>query len=317
MATLDALDKRIQELHSARFKEFETEVVRLKSMNDRAAKFEAGREKRRREFLQSIGNNLKNMDAEQAKDLKVQERELKEYLAEFRPKAEKRPSLGAVDAKEASLRRSVLGETKSLVLPVFASSIYAADKATLGGISGVTGDGAINSGWVFPDQPGKLKIKDTAHFPIICFQAGGGGNPPEGQFHFTFVPATTATYEMTAVIVFHGFYILRSDDSWYNCREAGVKLTASMNANQFVDIGWKDFPALIDRNESNAEEVTTYDRTQFFDYTTVLKAGDPVVVTVKVVVKASARGGGAYSELNFEAGTANYIEPLFLSVQQV
>jgi hypothetical protein len=30
------------------------------------------------------------MDAEQAKDLKVQEKELKEYLAEFRPRAEKR-----------------------------------------------------------------------------------------------------------------------------------------------------------------------------------------------------------------------------------
>jgi hypothetical protein len=30
-----------------------------------------------------------------------------------------------------------------------------------------------------------------------------------------------------------------------------------------------------------------------------------------------ARGGGTYAELNLEAGTANYIEPLLLSVQQV
>ena len=57
--------------------------------------------------------------------------------------------------------------------------------------------------------------------------------------------------------------------------------------------------------------------THFFDYTTVLKAGDPVVVTVKGALDASAHGGGAYAELNFQAGTANYVEPLLLSVQQV
>ena len=122
---------------------------------------------------------------------------------------------------------------------------------------------------------------------------------------------------MTAVFAFHGFYVLRSDDSWYNCRNAKVKLTMSMNAHQYVDIGKKSFPPLIDRDEDNVEEVTTYDRTNFFDYTTVLKAGDPVIVTVSGTLDANARGGGAYAELNFEAGTANYIGPLLLSVLQV
>ena len=69
--------------------------------------------------------------------------------------------------------------------------------------------------------------------------------------------------------------------------------------------------------KQNTEEVTSYDRTQFMDYTTGLRGGDPVVVTVKGVVEASAHGGGAYAELNFMDGTANYIWPLFLSVQQV
>jgi hypothetical protein len=65
------------------------------------------------------------------------------------------------------------------------------------------------------------------------------------------------------------------------------------------------------------EEVTNYDRTGFFDYTAALKTGDPVVVTFKGIVDALERGGGAYAELNFEAGTANYIEPLLLSAIQV
>jgi hypothetical protein len=45
--------------------------------------------------------------------------------------------------------------------------------------------------------------------------------------------------------------------------------------------------------------------------------GDPVVVTVRGVVEAYAHGAGAYAELNFSAGTANYIQSVFLSVQEV
>jgi hypothetical protein len=65
-----------------------------------------------------------------------------------------------------------------------------------------------------------------------------------------------------------------------------------MNVHQYVAIGQKSFPALIDRREGNVEEVTTYDRTHFLDYTTVLKAGDPVVVTVKGTLHAFARAAG-------------------------
>jgi hypothetical protein len=96
-----------------------------------------------------------------------------------------------------------------------------------------------------------------------------------------------------------------------------VKLSVQMNVNQYVDLGWKSFPALVDRNESNVEEVTLYDRTNFFDYTSVLKAGDPAIVTLSGTLKARALGGGTFAELNFEAGTANHIEPLLLSVNQV
>jgi len=141
-------------------------------------------------------------------------------------------------------------------------------------------------------------------------------SPPEFSAHFTFVPATTANYEMTAVITFHGFYVLRCDDSWWNCRDAEVRLTVQMNVHQYTDSGWHDFPALLDVEKDNTDEVTSFDRTFFLDYTTGLRVGDPVVVTVKGVVLATSHGV-AYAELNFKDGTANYIQPLFLSVQQV
>jgi hypothetical protein len=317
MQNLDTFSRFLREIHDGRFKEFEAEVVRQQSLLDRAKKFEPSRDKRRRDFLSAIGVDLTAFDRELAKENKTQEQELKAYLDELRPKVVSRRVLQAVDFKDAGLRSAVLGESKHTVLHPFASTLFAADKGVLKDVSGEAGAGAINSGWIFPDEAGKIRLKDTAHCPVACFFACGGSPAPEFAVHFAFTPATTANYEMTAVFAFHGFYILRSDDSWYNCRNAKVKLAVSMDAYQYVDIGWKDFPALIDRDESNVEEVTSYDRTHFFDYTTVLKAGDPVIVTVRGVIDADAHGGGAYAELNFEAGTANYIEPLLLSVQQV
>jgi len=316
LTNTNTLDKYVREIHDARFKEFEQELVHRHALFQRAQKFEQSRDKRRREFLKGIGTDLATFDREQDKELKIQEQELKSYLDEFAAKAASRPVLQAADSKDAALRFAAFGEAKQTLVHPYAATLFASDKGQFKDVSGVTGDGAINSGWIFPDEAGKIRVKDTAHCPVACFVACAG-SAVEFAVHFAFTPATTATYEMTAVFAFHGFYILRSDDSWYNCRNAKVKLTVSMNAHQYVDIGAKTFPALIDRNEDNVEEVTTYDRTHFFDYTTVLKAGDPAIVTVKGALDASAHGGGAYAELNFQAGTANYIEPLLLSVQQV
>jgi hypothetical protein len=317
MSTSQLFEKRLRELHEARFKEFEEEVVRRYALDERAAKYEPAREKRRRELLAGIGIDPKKLDGEREADQRTQEKELKAFLNESRPAAVSRRSHQAADARAAALRSAVLAEAGHLVLPVFASTLYSADKAQLADVSGVAGDGAINSGWVFPDEPGKIRIMTSGHVAAWCFQAVASPPDPSFAVHFAFVPASTANYEMTAVFAFHGFYVLRSDDGYLSCRYAEVKLAVQMNVNQYVDFGWKEFPALIDRHEDNIEAVVNYDRTGFFDYTAVLKAGDPVIVTVGGTLRAFARGGSTYAELNFEAGTANYIEPLLVSVQQV
>jgi hypothetical protein len=317
MASLEILDKRFRELSAERFKAFEARLIRKKALADRAARFEKSREKGRRDFLQSTGTNLANLDRERVKELRTQTKELGEFLEEFKGAAVSRPGKGAADAKDGAVRSATAGEAGHLVLPPFASSIFVGNINAFPIGPGDFGSGAINSGWVFPDDPSKIHIMDSGQADVWCFQAVAGSDDPEFAVNFGFIPASTATYEMTAILAFHGFYILRSDDGFFTCKSAEVKLTVEMNVNQYADVGWQTFPALIDQTVTNDEEVTTYDRTQFFDYTTVLKAGDPVVVTVKGTVHATARGSGAYGELNFQAGTANYIQPLFLSVQQV
>jgi len=318
MVSYDELNKRLGELTDARFKDFEQELLRGNASIERNNELEKKRVKHKRDLMSSIGIDPKKFDEAAENDNRVQEAELKRFLEEFRPKSANRRPVRS-ESNDIAIRRSVLAEAGHMVVPVFASSLFAADKAVFDGIvddGADWTDGAINSGWVFPDDPTRIRIKAEEHstsISLLCWPNHYEGRP-EFATHFTFTPATTGTYEMTAVLGFHGFYALASDDSAYNCRFVTVDLTAQMNVHQYVSAGWKDFPPLLYVEKSNVNEVTNYDRTHFLDYTTALRAGDPVIVTVKGVVHAFAHGGATHAELNFEAGTANYIEPLFMNV---
>ena len=96
MATRDVLDTFLREIHDARFKEFEDEVVRRHTLFERAKKFEQSRDKRRREFLKGIGVDLTAFDREQDKELKGQEQELKAYVADVTSKVASRPDRKSV-----------------------------------------------------------------------------------------------------------------------------------------------------------------------------------------------------------------------------
>jgi hypothetical protein len=233
MPSYDALNKRVHELQEVRFKAFEQELLRRNALAERDVKVQKEREKRRRDFMASVGTDLKKLDAGVERESRTQETDLKAFLGEFRSKSADRHPVGAAASRDAAIRSAVLAESGQMVLPVFASSIFAPDKSVFTDVVGLdwTG-GAIDSGWVFPDDPSNIRIKDTRHYPNALCWDNRQDLPPEFAAHFTFVPATTATYEMTAVLAFHGFYVLRCDDSWWNCRDSGVRLTAQVNANQ-------------------------------------------------------------------------------------
>jgi hypothetical protein len=103
MTILDQLDRQVRDLHDRRFKEFEAEVVRHKTWNDRGAKYEKAREERRLDVLKSIGIGLKGLDAARAEESRLQEKELASFLDEFRSICANRPSQAAADAREAAV----------------------------------------------------------------------------------------------------------------------------------------------------------------------------------------------------------------------
>jgi hypothetical protein len=314
MSSYDVLAARVRDLTESRFKDFEHQLLSGTAEAERNAVFQKKRLKRRREFLESIGMDLKKFDTALTHESRGLDAELKAFLEEFRPQSVSRPSAAADAARDAAIRSAVLGESGHTVLPAFASSIFTPDRVSGEVAMGPDWNpGAIDSGWVFQDPPQIIRIKDSVKQISLCWSTRYTP-PPVYSTYFTFVPASTATYEMTAVIAYHGFYVLVADDSWWNCRYARVTLKAQMNVHQYSDGGWKDFPPLLNVEKQNAQEVDNFDRTFFFDYTTALRAGDPVVVTVRGTVEGFSDGGSTHAELNFQDGTANFIQPLFLSV---
>jgi len=247
--------------------------------------------------MAAMGTDIKKFDSAVENDNKFQEAELRGFVEEHRPKSVKRPRVKS-EAKEMAMQSEAFAQSGKMVLPVYAASIFSADKAVLQGVldSGATWtDGAINGGWVMPDDPTRIRVKDVYHDLSLCWP--NRYTPPhEFSAHFTFIPATNGKYDLTAVFAFHGFYVLVSNDSFWNCRFARVKLTAQMSVHQYVNTAWKRFPALLEIKKDNVSEVTNFDRTFFFVCQADLHDGDPVIVTVKGVVED-------FSRLNFQTST--------------
>ena len=318
MATHDRLYSQFLELHNAQFSEYQQEMARRQAMVEPDGKIRKARAKRRREFMAASGVDLKKFEAAVEAEARAQEADLKTFLADAKPKDTGRDLAGAAAARNAAIRSAALAQAGQLVVPVFASAIIASDLSLLTDVVGAKPiDPPITGGWVMPDDATRIPVADIQHYPNAMCYDNRWDAPPQYTASFTFTPAATATYEMTPIMAYHGFYVLRCEDTWWSCRDAWVKLSAQVNVHQYTDVGWKDFPVLLFVEKDNAQEVTSYDRTFFLDYTTGLRAGDPVIVTVRGVVEANAHGAGAYAELNFKDGTANYIQPLFMSVQQV
>jgi hypothetical protein len=307
MSTPDRLEQQFRDIRRQQIADYQEKISADKRQQGRLQKTANERQQWQQEILRKIGLNLEQLEPEQTK----QQEELKSYLEQMKPSVILRPSAQARDTKAYAVLAESHGKAAHLVLPPYASTLFSADA---GVFEGVDGEGEITNGWVSPSSSSHIKFETH-------WSGAGSFAPPEAwstplqySVYFTFTPAKTASYSMTAVLAFHAFYILRADDGLFTSKFAKVFLSVVMNVHQYVDIGSKSFPALIDEEHDNADEVITFDRTSFFDYTTILKEGDPVTVTVTVLPRVQAYGWGSYSELNFKDGIANYIQPLFLSL---
>jgi hypothetical protein len=171
--------------------------------------------------------------------------------------------------------------------------------------------------WVLPWNPDKVKVSQSASSSEygLCGWARAYRPPVVVDFWFAFLADSTGIWNFLALVDSFGFYLLNANRGFLLCRDSRVTFDASLNVYQYFWFGEKKFPILNEESDSGfkygfCEEYGLY------DYQAFLRA-DPdyyVFLRVRMTIFVDAYGSGAWSEINFQDGEANFIKPLLLVV---
>ncbi len=300
MKSLSKIQKSFQTLNTEMIEEYEHKVKQFKAEEKLRYKEIEEKNKRKRKILDDAGYNTTLIDKLEKEDSEA----FLKTLSSRREALINRKSVLATELQSRHFYTEILNDESRKTMQPFGACLMASDQKLLDNIEGVRGNP-----WILPYDPSKIDIKDSGSIDIWCWQAYGGPPPTTANIWFNFVPNSTGLWNLSAIIAFHGFYILRSDDSWYNCRRAWVKLTAKMWVHQYAWQPVKKF-TLLDKSETNANYTKLFDSTEWLDTTAVLKAGDLAWILVTFEVEGFGEGSGTYGELNFKDGSANYVLPV-------
>jgi hypothetical protein len=280
------IEQLIRDLEQERAKEYWERIKRFKAQEEEQKKSGEAHEKKQLEYMRSAGMKLNEIE----KGLEEDARKLKSYLEQKRPSLISRPKQAPVFAP--NLGGQFIPPSAGFFLPP-------------------------DPGVVLPSDPSQIKIKAVGVGHGSGWGAVGGPPPLFVDVVFSFTPHQSASFSFTACFAFHGFFVLQADDGMFTSKDAHVTLNFSLDAFQFVDRGWKSFPAVIDREGDNINEFDGFDHTLNFSDTQDFRGGEPVVVTARITVDAIASGSGSHAEINFADGDANFIQPQGLWVNPI
>lgn len=145
------------------------------------------------------------------------------------------------------------------------------------------------------------------------FGTGVGETSIEVDFWFYFVPNAARFYSFNPYTYYRGFYIVKSDDSWYNSHYARVVLSSHVNVFQYNWKGWNSVNEL-DRGDDNINVNQRFDTVRNHYYSAILGANDGTWILNRIKLWVYARGSTAYSKLDFGTGAGNWITCPYLYV---
>jgi len=123
---------------------------------------------------------------------------------------------------------------------------------------------------------------------------------------FAFTPPENRNYSYTIWVPFHGFYILRSDDGFWDSKEAHARIDLDAVGWQYGNYKATSSTNVFDLDSQNINVNDRFDGWRTMYYADLLGV-DQALLRVSARLYVYARGGGSYSELNFSDGNANYI----------
>lgn len=154
--------------------------------------------------------------------------------------------------------------------------------------------------------PGNIDLSDSASGAGPgWFGTGAGSFTVYMDWWFTYDAPQNRYYGHTVWVPFHGFYILYSDDGFWDSKEAHARIDLSAVGYQY---NWKATGStnVFDMDSQNINVNDRFDGWRTMYYPDLLGA-DRAYLRVSGSFYVYARGGGSYAELNFGAGNANYI----------
>ncbi len=122
------------------------------------------------------------------------------------------------------------------------------------------------------------------------------------DWYYWFKPKTTKFYGIIPKIDYRGFYLVKANDKWYNCKYARVKIDIGVNVHQYNWKGWSSWN-IHNVGDDNISVNRRFDTIRAVNYSALLNANDWALIRVRTCLDVYAKGSGSYAELNFSAGS--------------
>jgi hypothetical protein len=155
-------------------------------------------------------------------------------------------------------------------------------------------------------NPGNIDLSDFANGAGSgLFGTGAGSFTVYMDWWFSYNAPQNRNYSNTIWVPFHGFYILYADDGFWDSKEAHARIDLSAVGYQY------NYKATASTNvfDMDSQNINVNDR---FDgwrtmYYSDLLGADQAYLRVTASFYVYARGGGSTAQLNFSAGSANFM----------
>ena len=237
-------------------------------------------------LLRQSGLNVEQLELQERKDAEATEKWIAEVTPALVMGDEQQLVLQQLaEEREMSLDQSLAGEDMELLAPV---GFTISDSDTM----------AMD--W----------MPNTKIWNAYAWARGAGWGCIGGRarrrvcvdWWYSFRPQWTKWYNAVSRVYYNGYYVVKANDKWYNCKYARADVDILMNAYQYNWKGQSKWNVLHVAG-SNISVHRRFDAVRRTNYPVLLRKKDRAWIKVRTCLDVYAKGGGSYAELNFSTGS--------------
>ncbi|MDN5870549.1 MAG: hypothetical protein L0H73_07520 [Nitrococcus sp.] len=274
--------------------EREQEMKALRALKQKARK--AAEERDQNESLKAAGLDVDKLDKLHCEYLQQAEREIQTIESQMEEQSRKVTS----DAFGVDVDATFLPAGAKRLTPVWVAGFSDADGQTERAGASVLAPQAILTGG------GCKNYYNWAKGGGWGCTDGTGKNQSWIDFGFWFKPSESRFYSVRPLFRYRGYYIVKADDAWYNCKSARVKVTQWVNVKQYNWKGWKS-ETVLDVSDDNITVNKRFDDDRHMYTSYLLGAGDWAYIRCTIGLYVEAEGGGSYAKNDYSTGNANFL----------